>query len=156
MSLTTLYLRRVCWHGEIWYLMRYLYGSKQITSSWVRHLSLLRSALYKFKRLLCVLVIFAWTPLFFCCSKIYCPLQIMSFTWQFPSIGHSATCQQVHFDICSCEFDATLMSFDGFWFLISETVVELKVAQVVNLKLAFTDWFLYNLVILNKLFKIRY
>ena len=40
------------------------------------------------------------------------------------------------------------MGFTGtFWF---------KVARVVNLKLAFTEWFFYNLVILIKLCKIWY
>ena len=32
----------------------------------------------------------------------------------------------------------------------------LKVALVVNLKLAFTEWFFYNSIILIKLWKIRY
>ena len=33
---------------------------------------------------------------------------------------------------------------------------DFKVARVVNLKLAFTDNFFYNLVVLIKLYKIRY
>ena len=35
-------------------------------------------------------------------------------------------------------------------------ILFIKVAHVVNLKLVFVDWFLYNLVILIKLCKIRY
>ena len=33
---------------------------------------------------------------------------------------------------------------------------DFKVAYMVNLKLAFTDWFFHNLIILIKLYKIRY
>ena len=36
------------------------------------------------------------------------------------------------------------------------SLVYIKVARVVNLKLAFTGWFFYNLIILIKLYKIRY
>ena len=33
---------------------------------------------------------------------------------------------------------------------------KLKVAHMVNLRLAFTEWFFYNLIVLIKLYKIRY
>ena len=42
------------------------------------------------------------------------------------------------------------------WLWFCNVLQMIKVARVVNLKLVFTDWFLYNLVILIKYCKIRY
>ena len=43
-----------------------------------------------------------------------------------------------------------------FWHWVTIFFKVIWVARVVNLKLAFTEWFFYNLVILIKLCKIRY
>ena len=49
-----------------------------------------------------------------------------------------------------------LLIFVKYFLFKSRSKSWLKVARVVNLKLAFTEWFFYNLVILIKLCKIRY